>query len=67
MKKIEDDYYVKIEAKQKKIVEIEDILDKVKLEKEKVEQENILYTTLAKESSKAGRSKDSERVALKLK
>jgi len=42
-------------------------LDKVRLDKQKIEQDNILYTTLAKESSKGGRSKDSERAALKLK
>ena len=31
IKKIEDDYYVKIEAKQKKIAEVEENLDKIKL------------------------------------
>jgi hypothetical protein len=37
------------------------------LERDKLEQENIIHTTLAKENTKGGRSKDSERVAEKLK
>lgn len=46
IKRIEDDYFAKIEAKIKKISEIEDVLDKVKLERDKLEQENIIHTTL---------------------
>jgi hypothetical protein len=35
-KQLEDEYYTKIEAKQKKIAEIEEALDKVKLERDKL-------------------------------
>lgn len=35
IKRIEDEYYAKIEAKQKKISETEEKLDQIKLEKDK--------------------------------
>lgn len=61
VKKIEDEFHAKIEAKQRKIVEIEEGLDKVRLERDKFEQEIIINTTLAKENVKTNRSKDNGR------
>ena len=66
VKRIEDDYYVKIDAKQKKIAETEERLDQIKLEKDKFEQENILYTTLSKENKKGVKNRDSDREVKKL-
>jgi hypothetical protein len=58
---------VKLEGKQKKINEVEEALDKLKLERDKLEQENIIHTTLTKEGKQATRGKDSDRLADKLK
>ena len=38
IKRIEDDYYTKLDAKQKQIAQVEENLDKIKLEKDKFEQ-----------------------------
>ena len=48
IKRIEDNYYAQIDAKQKKIGEAEEMLDRARLERDKFEQENILLTTLNK-------------------
>lgn len=66
IKRIEDDYFAKIEAKIKKISEIEDVLDKVKLERDKLEQENIIHTTLNQENRQSGKNKDNDRAVEKL-
>lgn len=65
--KMEDEYYAKLEGKQKKINEVEEAVDKLKLERDKLEQENIIHTTLSKEGKQAARGKDSDRLADKLK
>ena len=38
IKRIEDDYYAKIDVKQKQIAKVEEELDEVKLQKDKLEQ-----------------------------
>jgi hypothetical protein len=66
LQRAEEEYYGKLEGKQKKVVEVEEALDRIKLERDKLEQENIIHTALAKEAGKQGRNKDSERLAEKL-
>lgn len=51
----------------KKINEIEDTLDQVKLERDKLEQENIIHTTLSQDNRHSARNKDSDRAIEKLK
>ena len=51
----------------KKINEIEDVLDKVKMERDKLEQENIIFTTLNQQNKQSGRNKDNDRAIEKLK
>jgi hypothetical protein len=66
IKRVEDDYFGKVEEKIKKISEIEDVLERVRMERDKLEQENIIYTTLSQEGRQAGRNRDSERAVEKL-
>ncbi len=67
IRRVEDDYFSKIEEKIKKINEIEDVLDKVKMERDKLEQENIIFTTLNQQNKQSGRNKDNDRAIEKLK
>lgn len=43
------------------------MLDKVKLERDKLEQENIIHTTLNQENRQSGKNKDNDRAVEKLK
>ena len=63
---LEEEYYGKLEAKQKQINEVEEKMDKLKLEKDTLEQEKILYSTLSKEQGKQSRQKENERAVEKL-